>query len=100
MRRASFFGIEFLSGVAVGAGLVAGGVGVMKLHAACKRETTTAPEIAEHTETAEHADHAAGDADESPHPEKKPRAPRRGKSAATARKSSEHEVHRAKSWKN
>lgn len=96
MRRASFFGIEFLSGVAVGAGLVAGGVGILKLQAACKRETTAAPEAAD-----VHDAHDTHDTDETPHPEKKPRASRRAKSAtATARKSSEHDTHRAKSWKN
>jgi len=92
MKRASFFGLEFLSGVAVGVGAVAGALGIMKLHAACTSETTAGPESVEDLET---------EAAQSPAPEKKPRATRRAKTGGTtARKSSEHEQHRAKSWKN
>lgn len=98
MKRASFFGIEFLSGVAVGAGCVAGALGIIKLQAACKREMTTGPQTVETLETLETSD---SDAAHSAVPEKKARAARRPKSgASTPRKSSEHEPHRAKSWKN
>jgi hypothetical protein len=98
MKRASFFGAEFLSGVAVGAGAVAGVLGILKLHAVCKAETTSAPE----THEGEAHEGETHEVDAQNHaPEKKPRASRRGKSGATApRKSSEHDVHRAKTWKN
>lgn len=94
MKRASFFGIEFLSGVAVGAGVVAGALGIVKLNAAVRRETTKNPETSEHLDADTETEHSVV-------PEKKPRAARRAKSGVpTPRKSSEHEVHRAKSWKN
>ncbi len=86
MIRASFFGTAFLSGVAVGAGLVGGVWGFARIAAACRNELFVAPEHAEPLE---------------PILQTKPRASKRGKSEAHAsRKPSEPDPHRAKSWKN
>lgn len=90
MIRASFYGTAFLSGVAVGAGIVGGVVGIAKIAAACREEMSPAPvEPVVPVESLE------------PVSPKKPRASKRAKSEAHAsRKPSEPDPHRAKSWKN
>jgi hypothetical protein len=90
MIRASFYGTAFLSGIAVGAGIVGGVVGIAKLAAACRSETSHASELPAPVEVYE------------PVPPKKPRASKRGKGEAHASRkpSSEPDPHRAKSWKN